>query len=655
MKKHRELIMFVILAAAFTAIVIINKMKTGNGEQEASVYIPTVRQTQSAENQTIDPENDVTVKEAEADRVTFTRQAEYLDRAPVAIKTEDGVFLSWRFLGTDEAAVAFNIYRDGQRITDKPIADRTNYTDKGGTTDASYYIEAVLGDKMLDKTQAIKVLSGNYLDIPISAPDKKTMPDGTSCTYSANDASVGDVDGDGQYEIILKWDPSNAQDNSKDGYTGNVYIDAYEMDGTKLWRIDLGVNIRAGAHYTQFMVYDLDGDARAELVCKTADGTVDGQGNVIGDGTADYRTEAGRILSGPEYLTLFDGQTGAALDTIDYEPERGSVTSWGDSYGNRVDRFLAAVAYLDGEKPSVIMCRGYYTRAVLASYDVQDKKLIKRWVFDSKESGNGAYAGQGNHNLAVADVDWDGKDEIVYGQCVIDDDGTGLVSTGLGHGDAIHVGDYLPERAGIEAWGCLEASHGAALWDAATGEVLLRIPAKDDTGRAIAGNFIAGNNGAEFVSVASDIIYDGNGLMMGSWMKYTKSYPNYAVYWDGDLEQEILDKTMIDKYGTGRIFTAPGVTSINGTKSNSSLCADILGDWREEIMWPTADGSALRIYTTTEETTSRVFTLMHDTQYRCQVASQNVAYNQGAAPSFFLGTGFELPSQPDIAVVRLEK
>ena len=541
MKKHRELIMFLVLAVIFIGIVVFNRINgadEGEGDKDGQKVTEEGNKepvTEGKKEETLEDifnkkyEKDVTVKSGDLEKVTYTRQAEYLDRGLVAVSTEEGVFLSWRFLGTDDENTAFNVYRDGKLITDKPVADKTNYVDKEGIQGSKYYVETVLTDDKGNITQSgadiskeVSPLEQNYFDIPLSKPASLTMPDKSTCTYTPNDASVGDLDGDGQYEIILKWEPSNAQDNSKDGYTGNVYIDAYKMDGTFLWRIDLGVNIRAGAHYTQFMVYDFDGDGRAELVCKTADGTVDGKGSVIGDGAADYRSAAGRILEGPEYLTLFDGLTGEALDTIDYEPARGNVRDWGDDYGNRVDRFLAAVAYLDGKKPSVIMCRGYYTRAVLAAYDVSDKKLVHRWTFDSNEKGNDKYAGQGNHNLAVADVDWDGYDEIVYGQCIINEDGTGLVSTGMGHGDAIHVGDFLPEREGLEVWGCLEASGGAMLWDGSTGECILRIIASGDTGRAVAGNFIPGNNGSEFVSSANDNVYDAHGNILTSWSSITK-------------------------------------------------------------------------------------------------------------------------------------
>lgn len=578
-----------------------------------------------------------------------SRQVENLDRGLVAIKTSSGVYLSWRYLGTDSSSIGFYIYRNGSKVNSSLITNSTNYLDTSGSSSSTYYVQGVVNGSVTDTSNKVSVQSNNYFDISLNKPSGGTTPDGTTYTYSPNDASVADLDGDGEYEIILKWDPSNSKDNSQDGYTGNVIIDAYKLNGTRLWRIDLGINIRAGAHYTQFMVYDFDGDGSAEMICKTADGTVDGKGSVIGSSSKDYRNSSGRILSGSEYLTLFDGKTGANLDTIDYEPGRGTVSSWGDSYGNRVDRFLAAVAYLNGQTPSVVMCRGYYTRAVLVAYNVVNKKLVKQWKFDSASSGNSAYAGQGNHNLAVADVDQDGYDEIVYGACTIDHNGSGLYSSSLGHGDALHVSDFLPDRSGLEIWSCFETSpYGAALRDAKTGSIIFRNTASSDTGRALAGNFISGNNSAEFVSSASSDVYNGSGSTVAQWSSITKWNPNFAVYWDADLEQEVLDRTMVDSYDGGRLLTASGVTYTNSSKSNCSLAADILGDWREEIIWPTSDGTALRVYQTTNVTSSRVYTLMHDTQYRCQIASQNVAYNQPAHTSFFLGTGYSLPSQPNV-------
>ncbi|PDO09151.1 MAG: rhamnogalacturonan lyase, partial [Candidatus Reconcilbacillus cellulovorans] len=276
---------------------------------------------------------------------------------------------SWRLLGTESMNTTFHVYRNGTRITSSPVADSTNFLDTQGTAGSTYYVRPVVGGVEQAPSETVGVWNTNYLTIPLQRPAGGTTPDGVSYTYSPNDASAGDLDGDGRYEIVLKWDPSNSKDNSQSGYTGNVYVDAYKLDGTRLWRIDLGRNIRAGAHYTQFLVYDFDGDGRAEVVMKTADGTRDGTGAVIGNPNADYRNSSGYILSGPEYLTVFDGLTGRALATTNYELPRGNVCDWGDCYGNRVDRFLAAVAYLDGVRPSFVMARGYYTRTVLVAYN----------------------------------------------------------------------------------------------------------------------------------------------------------------------------------------------------------------------------------------------------------------------------------------------
>jgi len=443
---------------------------------------------------------------------------------------------------------------------------------------------------------------------------------------------------------VLKWEPNNAKDNSQSGYTDNVYLDAYKLNGTRLWRIDLGRNIRAGAHYTQFMVYDLDGDGKAEVACKTADGTRDGKGNVIGNPNADYRNSSGYILSGPEYLTVFDGQTGAAITTVDYDPPRGNVSSWGDNYGNRVDRFLACIAYLDGQRPSLVMCRGYYTRSVLVAWDFRNGRLTKRWVFDGNNYSG--YNGQGNHNLSVADVDGDGRDEIIYGACTIDDNGRGLYTSGLGHGDALHVGDLNPNRPGLEIWSCFESSGGAALRDARTGEVLFRWHRSSDTGRACAADITASSPGAELWAAGSPL-FSCTGQNIGT----APSQINFAIWWDGDELRELLDGITISKYGVGTLFTATGCASNNGTKSTPCLQADLLGDWREEVIFRTSDNRYLRIYTTTATTNRRIYTLMHDPVYRLGIAWQNVAYNQPPHTSFFIGAGMAEPPKPNIYLV----
>ncbi len=422
---------------------------------------------------------------------------EKLDRGLVAVQQSDGkVFLSWRLLASDPAGVAFNVYREMERpaagsadpgrfagradaqagatrLNAQPLIAGTWLLDAGARLDrqTNYYVAAVVDGVEQPRSEPFRFAAGApalpYHSIPLQTPPG----------YTPNDASVGDLDGDGQYEIVLH-QTGVAKDNSQPGVTDAPIFQAYKLDGTLLWTINLGRNVREGAHYTQFLVYDFDGDGRAELVCKTADGTVDGTGKVLGDANANWLTPesagetpgsvttprregtsgAGFILSGPEYLTVFDGLTGKALASETYLPRRHPKTdsptpeqmkeTWGDGHGNRIDRFLAGVAYLDGERPSIVMARGYYTRAVLAAWDFRNGKLRSRWVFDSDSSEqNKAYRGQGNHNLSVADVDGDGRDEIVYGAAVIDDDGKGLYSTGWGHGDALHVSDLDPGQS----------------------------------------------------------------------------------------------------------------------------------------------------------------------------------------------------------------
>jgi hypothetical protein len=601
-----------------------------------------------------------------------TRQVETLDRAPVAVLTDRGVTLGWRMLGLDKDSVGFHVIRDGVQITDEPIRSTTTYVDPAGTAASKYVIKTVGNGNGQDKLSAeFSPLAQNYLPIKLDKPADGVSRDGKPYTYTANDSSVADLDGDGGYEIIQLWNPSNAQDNSKSGYTGNVYVDAYKMDGTKLWRIDLGRNIRAGAHYTQMLAYDFDGDGTGEVAFKTADGTTDAAGTVIGDAAADYRNSAGYVLSGPEFLTVFNGASGTIMDTVPYDPPRGSVAAWGDGYGNRVDRFLAGVAYLDGEHPSMMFSRGYYTRTVLVTYDLVNGKLVKRWKFDSDVAG-AEYKGQGNHNLSVADVDQDGKDEFVFGSMTIDDDGTPLYNTKLGHGDAIHTGDLDPSRPGFETFAVHESmsasgNRGATFRDSATGEVLWSIPAVKDTGRGATGDIDPRFPGSESWAVGGDAAWNSPAgfLMSAKGERISDKIPaaNFMAWWDGDLLREIVDHDFNAEAGVGvptiskwnwetetsdRLLTATGARTNNGTKGNPSLQADLLGDWREELVFPSADSTELRIYTTTSPTEVRLRTLMHDPMYRTGVARETVGYNQPPHPSFFIGEGMQTPASPAV-------
>ena len=580
------------------------------------------------------------------------KQAEHLDRGVVALPSGNGIFISWRFLGSDPDNIAFNVYRNGTKANGSPITGGTNFYDGNGTVSAAYTVRPIINGQELRANAANPTWSNPYWVINLNRPNG-----GSDYTYSPGDASVGDVDGDGEYEVILKWDPSNQKDNSQSGVTGNVYIDAYKLNGTRLWRVDLGRNIRAGAHYTQFMVYDLDGDGKAEVASKTAPGTRDGVGNVLGgsNSNTDYRNSGGYILTGAEYLTIFNGETGAAMATTDYIPARGTVSSWGDNYGNRVDRFLAGIAYVDGQRPSLIMARGYYTRAVVVAWDWRDGKLTRRWTFDSNTSGNSRAAGQGAHSLTIGDVDQDGKDEIVYGSATINDNGTFMYSTGLGHGDALHLSDFLPSRPGLEVFMVHEANAtGIDMHDARTGQVIWSVPSGGaDVGRGVIMDIDPRHPGAEgWASVGS--LNNATGQQIGT----KPNSMNFAAWWDGDLLRELLNNNIIDKWNynsssTSRLLSAGnyGAASNNGTKSTPSLSGDIFGDWREEVIWRNSNNTQLMIFTTTTPTTHKLRTLMHDIQYREAIAWQNTAYNQPPHTSFFIGDGMAKQPAPDLYFV----
>ena len=567
---------------------------------------------------------------------------EHLGRGVIAIRENPStVAVSWRYLSSDPMDESFDIYRNGEKVNKYPIRNATFFQDIYKGTESLLYTVKAIQSKTESNYQLPSDAPAGYLNIPLNRPENGTTPAGQSYFYAPNDASIGDVDGDGEYEIILKWDPSNAHDNSHDGYTGEVYFDCYKLNGQHLWRINLGRNIRAGAHYTQFMVFDLDGDGKAEVVMKTADGTVDGKGKVIGDAQADYRNEQGRILTGPEYLTVFNGLTGEAMQTIDYVPERGNLMDWGDNRGNRSDRFLACVAYLDGIHPSVVMCRGYYTRTVLAAYDWNGKELKERWIFDSNHPGCEDYAGQGNHNLRVGDVDGDGCDEIIYGSCAIDHNGKGLYTTKMGHGDAIHLTHFDPSRKGLQVWDCHENKRdGSTYRDAATGEILFQIKDSTDVGRCMAADIDPTQPGVEMWSLASGGIRNIKGEVVKARVRGLSC--NMAVWWDGDLLRELLDRNIVSKYNwkkgvCERIAIFEGALSNNGTKATPCLQGDIVGDWREEVLLRTADNTALRLYVSTIPTDYRFHTFLEDPVYRISIATQNVAYNQPTQPGFYFG------------------
>ena len=642
-------------------------------------------------------------------------QTETLDRGFIRINANSTKpFLSWRYKNTDDEHTSFLVLIDGVVKSDT-LRHQTSFR-PGGMTMASKKVELVTlqNGVPVDTVQPIIFNNSTHHTLKLDRPETATMPDGSTCDYSPNDCSVGDVDGDGRYELFVKWYPSNAKDNSQGGYTGATMIDCYRIDtGEKLWRVNLGQNIRSGAHYTQYMVYDFDRDGKAELICKTAPGSVDGQGNYVSQAATDSKikavdnskshvTSGGRINGGYEFLTVFNGETGAAIHTIPYIPNRNAGYELSDaagtlnwtfssksdngSYGNRGERYLAGVAYLDGpdKNPSAVMCRGMYTRSYLWAVDFDGKALKTHWIHASLSNtqvqvtdANGkvttknyskntdpnkthaAYTayGQGAHSLTIADVDGDGCDEIIYGSATINNNGHLLYSTGFGHGDALHIGDLDPDRPGLEIYMVHEESpYGVHYIDAATGEVIWAVTGDADNGRGLTANLfdnLSYTRGYEFWSGKVANTLNAQNMQI---ISENKPSMNFRVFWDKDPYDELLDGTSISKYsynGTSLANTEMGVyttasamkkfteianiSSCNGTKSTPCLQADIFGDWREEVIWwNVSDPSEVLIFSTTEVSDYRVPSLMYDHNYRMAVAWQNTAYNQPPHIGYYL-------------------
>lgn len=678
---------------------------------------------------------------------------EHLGRGVIAVNQGNGkVFVSWRLLGTDPEGTAFNVYRTGSgaepvKLNASPITNATCFQDTLADLagEYRYFVRPVLGgaegepSRSLLETIRAPLKPTPYFEVPLK------LPPGTRPI----EASVGDLDGDGEYDLVVEGS-QRPLDTAARGVTGNTVLQASRLDGALLWTIQMGRNIREGEHDTQSMVYDLDGDGIAEIALRTADGTVDGAGKVIGDASADWvdrrpksRTY-GKIMAGPEYFSIFDGKTGAELATVPYVPGREPAGGWGGiggnsgmeqvSEGNRLNRFLACVAYLDGVRPSVVMCRGYYGRTVLAAWDWRDRKLTPRWVFDSGAHPNGGhpyvtlnatvdpkvglnritdragawngvvagqwmiwdregvkerrqvlaasgnvvtvdeevtpgankaahvygYSGMGNHNLSVAHVDDDGKDEIVYGAMVVDDDGRGLFTTGLRHGDSLHVGDLDPARPGLEVFGPHENeggaydrwTPGAALYDARTGKVLWSTANGQDVGGGVSGDIDPRYPGEELWGILGGL-HSCRGERISSRGPPGGGNSSFVVWWDGDELREVLAGNRVVKWDWVN-NTATNLLVAEGCAGGRPiLTADIAGDWREEIIFRTADNSALRVFTTTTPSDIRLHTLMHDPQYRLSIAWQNVGYNQPPHPGFFLGHGMKPPPRPRITSVGM--
>ena len=589
---------------------------------------------------------------------------EKLSRGLIGIPTEEGMYFSWRMTLEDAAGLQFDLYRSSGggaevKLNKEPIDRTSDFLDRtvDYTVDNRWTLKATTGEVAI-WTRLKGEERNPYLSVPVCKPEDGEIA-GESFTYTANDCSVGDLDGDGEYEIILKWSPSNSKRPPQRGFTGNTYLDAYKMDGTRLWRIDLGPNVRSGAATTNFLVFDFDGDGCAEICCKTGDGTVDGLGHRIGDAQVDWRTwdkkspTYGKIVNGPEYLTVFEGRTGKELDSKEYIPTRYPLDGWGgvggncgnDNTGGRSDRFTAGVAFLDGKTPSPVMVRGWYGRTVVAAWTFTNGALKHTWTFDSAAPGWETYSGMGNHSVTVADFDGDGCDEICVGAMTVDHDGKGLFTTGLRHGDALHAGRFIPSRQGMQVFGVHEnegdneivkRTPAVAMFDGATGEIIWQDGLGQDAGRGVAADIDPRYDGAECWCNIGGLRRGDTGEIISN---RKPDSCNFTIYWDADPLAELLDHVSISKWNwnaesTDLLLKAEGVVSNNGTKGNPCLSGDILGDWREEVIWPSEDQTELRIYSTTIPAVDRRATWMNDRQYRLAIAWQNVAYNQPPHPSF---------------------
>lgn len=644
----------------------------------------------------------------------ITRGMENLDRGVVAVMTENGVFLSWRRLATESADTTFEVYRNKEKITSGAI---TNYVDVGGSIN-DYYTVVANGSM----SKSVAVLDNNYIEIPLQNTPEYTGSYTTSRNgisygyYYPGDGSYGDLDGDGEYEIVFLWNPSDAKDAASGGRTGKVYMDAYKLDGTFMWRIDMGWNIRAGAHDTMLTIADFNNDGCSEIMVRTADGTTDALGNIIGDAAQAGAYEdswaaknGGKNLQGPLYVSVFEGKTGKVLDTIDYFPNNiaGSQEvslSFGDDFGNRSERYNATIAWLDGVTPSVVFGRGYYggkngmQRMGAAAYSFKNNKLTMDWSFDTNEGSNGKYVANGNHNIEAADVDGDGKDEICIGALTWDHDGSVYLCSYMGHGDAMHLGDFTPENPGLElllaheesgkdmtreenkAMGYSDAigingstttmNWGLTLQDAKTGKFIQAYPGYKDTGRGMIGNVGYGDSWYLMWGAGGTSYHDNK----GNETKEVSLPMNGRIFWDGDLQDEMQDHVTITKWNDttkqrDTLYVAEDANSINGTKGNTNGQADMFGDWREEFVsyvrtgeeskteTVTLTGSfgkqieaevtktkytySLRVYTTTIPTKYNFYTLVHDDVYRNSSGAYNNCYNQPPHISWYMNDHIE--------------
>ena len=564
-------------------------------------------------------------------------------------KDNDKVLVSWRKLPTDKEGTAFDIYRQCEggkkvKVNKKPIKV-TNFQDNDAdlTVDNTYFLTYSGQKKELD---SYTITAGQLAaKLPYTSIPLKSTADINDAVYEANDASVGDLDGDGVYEIVLKRlykAPKTKKGEPKpETPYHTTLLEAYRLDGTFLWRMKMGPNIKVN-NGLSFGVYDFDNDGMCEVAVRTAEGTVFGDGEEIGDMNGDdiidNRTKAYKYMSrGPEFLSVIEGRTGKELARADYIP-RGTSEEWGDNYFKRANSFRLGVAKCDKHTTSIITGRGCYGKIVVEAWDYKNGKLSRRWHFNTDETGNESYAAQGYHSFSTADVDGDGLDEVVYGACTIDHDGKGLNNCGYGHGDALHVGAFDPMRNGLQIWSCFESGTvGAAFRDGMTGETIWKYDSNADVGRCMVADIDPDSPGCEMWWFRGNA-HTPDGKDLG----YNPGSSNMAIWWSGSLNRQLMDGNAISapRGEKGRVFTLYryGVGTNNSSKKNPCFYGDIVGDWREEVILRSNDNTEIRIFSTWFPTAYSFPYLMSDHVYLMSALNQNIGYNQPTHTGFYLGS-----------------
>lgn len=597
--------------------------------------------------------------------VTAQRVTDKLDRGLVAVPgSNGGNLVSWRIFAEEYYDYTYNLYCDGTLLASGLSA--SNYSHQAGNASSTYQVAPVFRGTEGELCQSVTRWNNGFLEIPVASAVDRNGNNANS-HYYLGDVTLGDLDGDGVTEFIVKRECDAVNDVNQ-----NIMfhlLDCYDHKGNRLWWIDMGPNMLSGPDdQWDCITFDWDEDGKSEVLLRIQDNAIihyaDGSHLNIGNMNLDTRntvnTGDGNMAytnTGNEYLLYLEGATGRPYqigpdshpDYMNYPVSRGSASDWGDGYGHRSTKHYFAAPYLDGHHASIFLGRGCYTKHVMMAFDVdhQTHHLTQRWAWQNNVGGS-PWFGQGYHNFQVADVDWDGRDEIVFGSMVIDDNGKGLSTSGLGHGDSQHCSDFDPFRKYQEQFACNEDHPANNYRNALTSELYYRQAGGGDDGRALMGNFtndypgsVGRSVGSGWISSTSDkIIGELNGDAFINWGDL-----NSRIYWDGDLLDEYLESPGTEGYavvykpaGTGnRLLSATDTKMNNYTKNNPGAQGDIFGDWREEIVLRKADNSALRVYTTGYPTTYRIPALWHDHQYRNAMVWQSMGYNQCPHKSYFLG------------------